>query len=313
MRGLSLRHAAALLLGSTLAWAAADAQAVEVGVQRMADGVYAHVGDTGARTAENEGLNANIGLVVTPAGAVLIDSGATFQSARQIAEAVRKVTDQPIKWVVNTGGQDHRWLGNGYFQAQGAELIAHAAGEADMKNRGNDHLQGLKAVLGAKADGTVPTLPSRWLKAKDERIELGGITFEFKHRGGAHTPGDTMVWLPQKNVLFTGDVVYVDRMLGVIPVSNTKTWLATFAVIEQLKPAVLVPGHGRVTNLATAQADTQSYLQALRAHMKKAVDDGTDVSAAVKSFDGAPFMRLLNAAELMPGNASRTYLELERE
>lgn len=313
MRGLSLRHAAALLLGSTLAWAAADAQAVEVGFQRMADGVYAHVGDTGARTAENEGLNANIGLVVTPAGAVLIDSGATFQSARQIAEAARKVTDQPIKWVFNTGGQDHRWLGNGYFQAQGAELIAHAAGEADMKNRGNDHLQALKAVLGAKADGTVPTLPSRWLKAKDERIELGGITFEFKHRGGAHTPGDTMVWLPQKNVLFTGDVVYVDRMLGVIPVSNTKHWLATFSVIEQLKPDVLVPGHGRVTNLATAQADTQAYLLALRAHMKKAVDDGTDVSAAVKSFDAAPFMRLLNAAELMPGNASRTYLELERE
>lgn len=313
MRGLSRRHAAALLISSTLAWAAADAQAVEVRFQRVADGVYAHVGDTGARTAENEGLNANIGLVVTPAGAVLIDSGATFQSARQIAEAARKVTPQPIKWVVNTGGQDHRWLGNGYFQAQGAELIANAAAEADMKNRGNDHLQGLKAVLGAKADGTVPTLPSRWLKAPDEQLELGGITFEFKHRGGAHTPGDTMVWLPQKNVLFTGDVVYVDRMLGVIPVSNTKNWLATFAVIERLKPAVLVPGHGRVTNLATAQADTQSYLQALRAHMKKAVDDGADVSAAVKSFDAAPFMRLLNAAELMPGNASRTYLELERE
>jgi glyoxylase-like metal-dependent hydrolase (beta-lactamase superfamily II) len=122
-----------------------------------------------------------------------------------------------------------------------------------------------------------------------------------------------MVWLPQKNVLFTGDVVYVDRLLGVIPVSNTKQWLATFAVIEQLKPAVLVPGHGRVTNLATAKADTQAYLLALRAHMKKAVDEGTDVSAAVKSFDATPFMRLLNAAELMPGNASRTYLEMERE
>jgi glyoxylase-like metal-dependent hydrolase (beta-lactamase superfamily II) len=215
--------------------------------------------------------------------------------------------------VVNTGGQDHRWLGNGYFQSQGAELIAHAGGEADMKNRGNDHLQALRAVLGAKADGTVPTLPSRWLKAPDERLEFGGVAFEFKHRGGAHTPGDTMVWLPQRNVLFTGDVVYVDRMLGVIPASNTKQWLATFAVIEQLNPAVLVPGHGRVTNLATAKADTQAYLLALRAHMKKAVDDGTDVSAAVKSFDAAPFMRLLNAAELMPGNASRTYLEMERE
>jgi len=302
------------LLALALSLICGLAQAVTFEFQRVADGVYAHVGDTGARTAENEGLNANIGLVVTPAGAVLIDSDATFQSARQIAEAARKLTPQPIRWVFNTGGQDHRWLGNGYFQGQGAEVIGHTGGEADMKNRGNDHLQGLKAVLGAKADGTVPELPTRWLKSPEERLELGGVVFEFKHRGGAHTPGDTMVWrLPQKNVLFTGDVVYVDRMLGVIPVSSTKQWLATFAVIEQLNPAVLVPGHGRVTTVATAKADTQAYLLALRAHMKKAVDDGTDVSAAVKSFDGGPFMRLLNAAELMPGNASRTYLELERE
>jgi glyoxylase-like metal-dependent hydrolase (beta-lactamase superfamily II) len=307
------RRLMALLSTLGLAWLPTAVLALQVSFQPVAEGVYAHIGDTGARTLENEGLNANIGLVVTPAGAVLIDSGATFQSARQIAEAARKVTRQPIRWVINTGGQDHRWLGNGHFLAQGAELIAHAAGAADMNNRGNDHLQALNALLGAKTEGTVPTLPSRWLKAPDERLELGGIVFEFKHRGGAHTPGDVMVWLPQQHVLFTGDVVYVDRMLGVIPVSNTKNWLASFAVIEQLRPAVLVPGHGRVTNLATARADTQAYLLALRTHMKKAVDDGEDVSAAVKSFDAAPFMRLLNAAELMPGNASRTYLELERE
>jgi glyoxylase-like metal-dependent hydrolase (beta-lactamase superfamily II) len=287
--------------------------AVEVRFQRVADGVYAHVGDKGARTAENEGLNANIGLVVTAAGAMLIDSGATFQSARQIHDAVKAVTPQPVKWVFNTGGQDHRWLGNGYFKAQGAEIIAHADAEADMKNRGNDHLVGLRATLGTKADGTVPTLPRRWLAGNDERLELGGVVFEFKHRGGAHTPGDTMVWLPQKNVLFTGDVVYVNRMLGVLPVSRTKKWLETFAVIEQLAPKVLVPGHGDVTDLATAKDDTQAYLRALREHMKKAVDDGVDVGAAVKSFDAAPYLRLLNAAELMPGNASRVYLEVELE
>lgn len=307
------RTATASALALAMALFSGLAHALTVEFQRVAEGVYAHVGDTGARTAENEGLNANIGLVVTPAGAVLIDSGATFQSARQIAEAARKVTPQPIRWVINTGGQDHRWLGNGYFKAQGAELIAHAGGEADMNNRGNDHLQGLKAVLGAKAEGTVPTLPTRWLKAPDERLELGGVVLEFRHRGGAHTPGDLMVWLPQRKVLFTGDVVYVDRMLGVLPVSNTRQWLASFAVIEELQPAVLVPGHGRVTDLATAKADTQAFLLAIRAHMKQAVDEGQDVSAAVKAFDAAPFMRLLNAAELLPGNASRTYLELERK
>ena len=289
------------------------AGAVTVDFRPVADGVYAHVGDTGARSVDNEGLNANIGLVVTPAGAVLIDSGATLQGARQIAEAARRVTPQPIRWVINTGGQDHRWLGNGYFQSQGAQTIAHAAGRADMDNRGNDHLQALLAVLKERADGTVPSLPTRWVNAPDERLEFGGVVLELKHRGGAHTPGDMMVWLPQKKLLFTGDVVYVDRMLGVIPVSNTKRWLDSFAAIEPLRPAVLVPGHGRVTDLATAKADTQAYLMALRAHMKKAVDDGTDVSAAVKSFDAAPFMRLLNAVDLMPGNASRTYLELERE
>jgi len=293
--------------------AAASAHAVDVRFERVADGVYAFIGETGPRTEANEGINANLGLVVTPAGAVLIDSGATFQGARQIHEAVGRVTTQPVRWVVNTGGQDHRWLGNGYFRAQGAELIAHAAGEADMLNRGNDQLQALKTLLGPKADGTTPTLPSRWIRGSDDRLELGGVVFEFRHRGGAHTPGDMLVWLPAQRVLFGGDVVYVDRLLGVFPMSRTKAWLASFAEIERLNPERIVPGHGRVCGLAQAQSDTRDYLWALRAHMKKAVDDDVDIGAAVKSFDGRPYSHLLNAAELMPGNANRTYLELERE
>jgi glyoxylase-like metal-dependent hydrolase (beta-lactamase superfamily II) len=251
--------------------------------------------------------------VVTSGGAVLIDSGATARSAGEIHAAVKRVTDQPVRWVINTGGQDHRWLGNGYFKAQGAQLIAHANARADMMDRGNDHLQALRAVLKERVDGTTPTLPDSYVEGTDVRLDLGGTVFELRHRGGAHTPGDTMVWLPATGVLFTGDVVYVERMLGVLPVSNTKHWLATFDVIEQLAPKRLVPGHGKVTDVATARADTRAYLEALRAHMKKAVDDGADISAAIRSFDAARFMRLLNAAELHPGNASRTYLELERE
>jgi glyoxylase-like metal-dependent hydrolase (beta-lactamase superfamily II) len=260
---------------------AAPVRAQEVRFERVAEGVYAHVGDLGGRTTANQGLNANVGLVLTPGGAVLIDSGATARSARRIAEAARQVTALPIRWVINTGGQDHRWLGNGYFKAQGAQLIAHAKAEADLRSRGNDHLEALRAALGDGMGGTVPTLPERWIQGADERVDLGGVTFEFRHRGGAHTPGDMLVWLPQSRVLFSGDVVYVDRLLGLIPVSRTLTWLATFAEIERLAPARIVPGHGRVTDLATAQADTRDYLAALRTHMRKAVDDGQDISAAV--------------------------------
>lgn len=307
-----MRRVLATLLAGGALWAH-SAQAVDVRFEPVAPGVYAFVGETGARTAANEGLNANLGLVVTREGAVLIDSGATLQGARQIEQAVRRVTAQPVRWVVNTGGQDHRWLGNAHFQAQGAELIAHAAGQADMLNRGHDHLQALQAVLGDKAAGTVPRLPTRWLTGPDTPLVLGGVRLAFKHRGGAHTPGDMMVWLPDVSVLFTGDVVYVDRMLGVLPVSSTRAWVETFGVIETLAPRVLVPGHGRVSDGATARRDTLDYLQALRSHMKKAVDDGVDVSTAVRGFDLRPYSRLLNAAELHPGNASRTYLEIERE
>ena len=292
---------------------AAAVHAVEVRFERVVDGVYAFIGETGARTAANEGLNANLGLVVTPAGALLIDSGATREGARQVHEAIRRVTAQPVRLVINTGGQDHRWLGNGHFQAQGAELIAHAAAEADMLDRGNDQLQALRTVLGPKAEGTVPVLPTRWVRGRDERLELGGVVVELKHRGGAHTPGDMLVWLPAQRVLFSGDVVYVDRLLGVLPMSRSKAWLETFAAIEALNPERIVPGHGRVCTLEQARRETRDYLVALRAHMKRAVDEGEDISEAIKSFDARPFSQLLNAAELMPGNASRVYLELERE
>lgn len=297
----------------SICWLAGTAGAVEVKFEPVADGVYAHIGDLGPRTVANEGLNANVGLVVTPAGVVLIDSGATYESARQIHAAIRRLTPMPLRWVINTGGQDHRWLGNSYFKTQGVEIIAHAAAEADMRSRGGEQVEGLRAALGPLVQGTTPELPSRWLAKPDEQLELGGVVFQIKHRGGAHTPGDILVWLPQKQVLFSGDVVYVDRLLGVLPFSQTKPWLATFAEIERLSPARIVPGHGRVSDLAKAQVETRDYLMALRAHMKKAVDDGVEISTAIKTFDAKPYMQLLNAAELMPGNASRTYLELERE
>ena len=286
--------------------------AVEVVFKPVTEGVYAYVGDIEGRTYENEGLNANIGLVVTSAGAVLIDSGATLQTAQKIHEAAKKVTNQPVKWVINTGGQDHRWLGNGYFKAQGIETIAHASAQADMSARAPEHLAGLK-VLKERLDGTVPTLPTRFIKESDARLELGGVVFELKHRGGGHTPGDWLVWLPQKNVLFSGDVVYVDRVLGLHPVSRTKTWLASFTVIDELKPKIIVPGHGQVTHLATAQAQTRDLLQALRAHMAKAVEAGEDIGAAVKRFDAKPFAHLKHADVWIPQLANQTYLEMERE
>ena len=289
------------------------AHAVDVKFQVVAPNVYAYVGDTEGRTYDNEALNANIGLVVTPQGAVLIDPGASFQGARQIAEAAKKVTPQPIKWVINTGGQDHRWMGNAYFKPQGAEIIAHVNAKADMLARGPEHLRANAPVLKEKMAGTEIALPTRWLKDADSTLNLGGTMLQVVHRQGGHTPGDSLVWLPSSGVVFTGDVVYVDRILGLHPVSKTKTWVASFEALEALKPIIVVPGHGKVTTLVQAQKDTGNLLKALRAHMDKAVEAGTDISTAVKSFDAAPYQHLQHVDVWLPQLANLTYLEMEQE
>lgn len=309
-RFCAFAHAVALTLTASLT--SQPARAVEVSFTPVADGVYAYIGDTEGRTYDNEGLNANIGLVVTSAGAVLIDSGSSYQVAAKLHAAVQKVTTQALKLVINTGDQDHRWLGNGYFTEKGIETLAHADAKADMKARAGEHMQGLQ-VLKERLAGTQPTLPSRFVSAQDTHIDMGGTLIELMHRKGGHTPGDTLVWLPQKNVLFSGDVVYVDRVLGLHPVSDTKAWLDSFSVIDQLKPRTIVPGHGKLTDLATAQSQTRDLLLALRAHMKKAVDDGVDISMAVKSFDAKPFSGLKHAEVWLPQLANQTYLEVERE
>lgn len=201
--------------------------------EKVAEGVYAFIGETGARTFDNEGMNANTGFIVTPAGVVVIDSGASYEAARKI------------------------------------------------------HVR--------------------------ERIEMGGETIEIIFAGGGHTPGDSIVWLPKQRVAFSGDIVYVKRLLGVIPGSNIKNWLSSFDALAGLQPAMIVPGHGPVTTLDSAKRQTRDYLQTLRDHMKGAFDAGTDIQTAIATLNDGAFSGLENYKELRGGNASRAYLEVEAE
>ena len=121
MQELVLLTAALLSLAGTVH---ADYQPL---AKQVVDNVYAIVGPLGQRSADNDGLNANFGFIVTDAGVILIDSGASKLGAEKLAAAVRSVTDKPVRWVINTGSQDHRWLGNDYFADQGAEVMAMAA------------------------------------------------------------------------------------------------------------------------------------------------------------------------------------------
>lgn len=286
------------------------ARALDIPFKQVAPGIYAFIGETGMRTYENEGMNANTGFIVTNAGVVVVDSGSTWKVAEKIHAAIRKVTKQPVKYVINTGGQDHRWLGNGYFKAQGAEILAASAAIDDMNARGAMQLQGLAGELKDKVAGTEVVLPTRTFDKK-EVLSLGGREIHLLYFHGGHTPGDSVVWLPSEGVLFSGDMVYVDRLLGALPFSNATHWLASFAEMEQLKPRVIVPGHGEVCDLPKAQRESRDYLRRLVDHMKRAVDDMVGLQNAIDSLDQSEWAYLVNYDLLKGGNASRVYLEME--
>lgn len=292
---------------------AAPAQAFELAPQRIGEGVYALIGPTGARTYDNHALNANFGFIVTNDGVVLIDSGASRQGAQLLERAIHTVTDQPIRWVINSGSQDHRWLGNAYFKNQGARIIALQRTVRTQRQFADQHLAGLQKTLKDRLAGTEPHFAQEPLDSEDAVFGLGGVPIEVHWFGDAHFPGDAVVWLPRQKVLFSGDLIYVDRMLGVLPWSRVGSWRTTFdTALATLKPAVIVPGHGTVCDIDKAQRDTGAYLAWLLAEIKPAAENWAGLDATVEKHGNAAQWRYLeNFAALHRGNINRSYVQFE--
>jgi len=214
--------------------------------------------------------------------------------------------------VINSGGQDHRWLGNGYFKARGARIIASQAAVEDQKARTQEQLFMLGNLVGV--DGLKGTQPVYADETFEEitQFTLGGITFELRHVGPAHTPGDSLVWLPEQRVVFSGDVVYIGRMLGVMPHSNSRHWIEAFDAMAALEPETIIPGHGPATDLAEASKDSRDYLSFLRESVEKFMADGGDISQ-IGTLDQSRFSHLVDYETLKGRNAQQVYQEMEWE
>ncbi len=287
-------------------------QAGALDLQKIEDGVYAVIGPLGNRSPENLGNNATFGFVVTDEGVVLIDPGGSYKGAAQLHALIQSVTDQPVKLVINTGGQDHRWLGNGYFAQRGARIIANERAVADQRARVADQLFILGTLLGEHGlEGTEPVYADQTFD-QSTTLSFGGVRFELHYSGHAHTPGDSFIWLPKRKILFTGDIVYVQRMLGVIEVSGSATWLGVWPILSALGPRILVPGHGPVTSIEEARADTFDYLAFLRERVAQYMDAGGGIEGVGK-LDQSRFSYLQNYDALKGRNAQRVYEELEWE
>ncbi|MBV2090381.1 MAG: MBL fold metallo-hydrolase [Candidatus Thiodiazotropha sp. (ex Ctena orbiculata)] len=280
--------------------------------EKLAENVYALIGPLTNRDPQNLGNNANFGVIVTDDGVVLVDSGATDKGARMIHAAIKEITDKAVKWVINSGGQDHRWMGNGYFKALGATIIASEKAVADQKARRESQLDRLWSLVGKEGLEGTDYIYADEMFSQQKILKIGNTRIEIHHAGHAHTPGDSYIWLPQQKIIFSGDIVYTDRMLGVGSMSAHKSWIAAFEAMAAKQPEIVVGGHGNPASLAKAKADTYDYLLFLREAVLAFIDQGNSLEDIGK-IDQSRFSYLKNFDSLKGRNAQRVYEELEWE
>lgn len=281
-------------------------------LHKVLENIYAIVGPLGNRSPENLGNNATFGFVVTKDGIVLVDPGGTYLGAKRIHELIKTASSLPIKYVINTGGQDHRWLGNDYFKKLGAKVIASQSAVDDQKARLKDILFMLSNTAGDKAmEGTVESFADITFD-NQYNFTIGGIDFEIHHVGGAHSPGDSFVRLPKQELIFSGDVIYLERLLSVMSFSNSKSWVSVFEKLAAFKPKYIVPGHGKPADLDQAREDTYGYLTMLRNKVSEFMDQG-GVIQDVSKIDQSKYFYLENFDLLKGRNVQQVYQEIEWE
>ena len=289
---------------------AADKQ--DLILKKVTANVWSIVGPLTNRTKENLANNATFGFVVTNEGVVLIDSGGSYKGAKALHKIIKSVTKKPICYVINSGGQDHRYFGNDYFSKLGAKIISSEAAKKDHKIRLASQWNRVETLIGKTGiKGTKERYAD--ITFKDSyTLTFGGKKFELYFKGMAHTAGDIYIWMPQDKVMFSGDIVYTERMLGVSDHSNSKSWLNVFNQMAKYPVKHLVPGHGSPTTLQKAKADTADYLSFLRTSIAVFIESGGGAHD-ISRINQSKFKYLKNYDTLHGRNALKVYTELEWE
>lgn len=194
---------------------------------------------------------ANAGVVVTQEGVVVIDTTTSPATARQLLERIRTVTDQPIRYVINTHYHGDHTYGNPVFKAEGAELIGSKL-TAELMVKREKRVKAFYLSRGLPM-AQMQVLPPETTFESEYEFKLGGKTFQLKHFGPSETDDAIAVYVPENKVLFAGDTVmpYGFPIFG-MPLMNEGLrddgWIRTLEKLEQLDVDHVVSGHGSVSN-----------------------------------------------------------------
>jgi len=274
--------------------------------------VWSAIGATAPPTYENSGHNNNLSFIITGDGVVVVNGGAAYILAEALHSEIKKITDQPVKLVVNENGQGHAMLGNSYWAEQGVPILAHVDAAHEFEDRGGQILQGMQRYNRDKSEGTTLVGPSETFE--DEVIvEMGDMRIEVLYLGPAHSPGDVSVWLPKQSLVIAGDMAFHERLLPIFADTYTADWLETWeTAFEPLGATYVIPGHGHPTNMDQVRRYTHDYLVDLRATVGAFLEDGGELADAYY-VDQSAYAHLHTFDELATRNAGRVFEQMEFE
>lgn len=273
--------------------------------------VWSAIGATAPPTYENAGHNNNLSFIVTGDGVIVVNAGASTALAKALHDEIKKITDEPVKLVINENGQGHAMLGNGYWKKQGVTILAHEDAATAFAEEGGQSLTRHERVLKERADGTELVGPTKTFSDKHE-IQMGNFKVEVLNLGPAHSPGDIAVWLPEQKLVIAGDMAFHERMPPIFADTNTKLWLESWENFEALGAVYVIPGHGHPTNIDQVRRYTKDYLVYLRGKIKEHIDKGGTLEDAYY-VDQTPYQHLDTFQELATRNAGRVYEQMEFE
>jgi glyoxylase-like metal-dependent hydrolase (beta-lactamase superfamily II) len=309
-----------LLAVATLALAALDVLAqsapltVALTPERVAGRAWYFRGESGMASAANRGFMSNAGFVVTGDGVVVFDALGTPALGRGIVDAIRKVTDQPIRRVVVSHYHADHVYGLAPLKAAGAEIWAHRRSlDYFASGAAAERLVQRRADLFPWVDETTELVRPDVLVDADASFRMGGMSFRIIDTGGAHAPDDIMLLVEDDRTLFAGDLLFAGR-IPFVGNADSAHWLAAIERLIPLAPAVVVPGHGPASrDVGRDLAMTRDYLAYLRETMGRAARDLETFDDAYARTDWSRFSALPAFEPANRINAWGTYLRMEQE
>jgi glyoxylase-like metal-dependent hydrolase (beta-lactamase superfamily II) len=274
--------------------------------------VWTAIGATAPPTYENSGHNNNLSFIITPIGVVVINSGSAYSLAEALHNEIKEITKIPVAIVINENGQGHSMLGNTYWAEQNIPILAHEDAVDEFSRNSFQILQRMKGYNLEKSKKTKITLPSDTFSEK-KVMNMGGVIVEVLYLGPSHSPGDTVVWLPDSKLVIAGDMAFHERLLPIFPETNTAGWIETWNnKFEELGARYVIPGHGHPTNMDQVRKYTHDYLVYLRKKIAEHLENGGDMSSSFY-VDQSPYSKLHTFNELAARNAGRVFEQMEFE